>query len=337
MISRLKTRINNYLNSDKQYPTVIAIASGLYPMFYCYSGNFSLFNSVEHLLFFLLVFIGLPILVFNVVSWLMKLFNLKKYSLFVFSVLNVFTSLYFIKIIIYSGLHLKKTMLLIIITFLFALFLKKHLKKLVVLQYLMALISLVGLIYMIFSNLMIPNDWQNQPDAIVDISFKKTPNVYYIQPDGYVNFKELKAGFYNYDNSVFESYLDKTGFISYPNFRTNYSSTLSSNSSIFMMKHHYYNNRISDFELYNARDMIISKNPVLDIFKNNGYKTYYISETDYMLYNRPTMGYDYCNIDYNDFSFIKPGITEPVNINANVEQTVSETIDQPKFFFIQII
>jgi len=46
-----------------------------------------------------------------------------------------------------------------------------------------------------------------------------------------------------------------------------------------MMRHHYYNNRISNYELYNARNMIVSNNPVLDIFKANNDKTYFITET----------------------------------------------------------
>ena len=205
------------------------------------------------------------------------------------------------------------------------------------LQYLLAVVSFVGLIFIIFSNLNILKDWQNQPDNIVDVTFKKKPNVYFIQPDGYVNFSELKRGLYNYDNGSFESFLSDNGFTSYPNIRSNYSTTLSSNSSFFMMKHHYLNNRISDFELYNARDMIISKNPVLDVFKNNGYKTYYVTETDYLLFNRPKMGYDYCNIDYLDIPFIRPGILDPIDISSEIKTTVSEVIDQPKFFFIHFL
>jgi hypothetical protein len=337
MLTKLRKVVYHYLNSDKQFPTVMAIGSGLYPMLYCFSGNFSLFNSIEHLLFFLLVFIGLPILVFNATHWLLKTVEQKNYSAFIFSFLNVFAFLFFIKTITYSGAQLKKTLVIIIVAVLIAMFLKKHIKKLVLLQYLLAVVSFIGLIFIIFSNLNISNDWQNQPDNIADVTFKKKPNVYFIQPDGYVNFSELKGGFYNYDNSRFESFLSDNGFTSYPSVRSNYSTTLSSNSSFFMMKHHYFNNRISDFELYNARDMIISKNPVLDVFKNNGYKTYYVSETDYLLFNRPKMGYDYCNIGYFDFPFIRPGISEPIDINAEIETTVSEIVDQPKFFFIHLL
>lgn len=185
MISNLKKRIDNYLHSDKLYPTVIAIASGLYPMLYCYSKNFSLFNSIAHLLFFLLVFIGLPILVFNSVHWLLKKVKFKKQVLFTFTFLNVCTILFFIKTITYADAQLKKSLFIIIIAFLIAMFLKKHLKKLVVLQYVLAIIGFVNLLFIIYGNFKISNAWHNQPDTIEAVIFKKKPIVYFIQPNPY--------------------------------------------------------------------------------------------------------------------------------------------------------
>ena len=294
-------------------------------------------NSLEHLVYFLLVFITVPILVFNLFYWLFKKLKLKKHSMLALAILNVFTFLFLIKTITYSGAQRKKTVLVIIIAILFAIFLKKYLKKLVLLQYLLALVGFISLIVIIYTNQNISNEWQEQPDAIRDIEFKKKPNVYVIQPDGYTNFSELNKGYYNYDNSNFESFLNQSNFTQYPNFRSNYSTTLSSNSSFFMMKHHYYNNRISDFELYNARDIIISKNPVLDIFKANSYKTYFITETGYMLFNRPKMGYDYCNFDYGEISFVSPGISDPIDVSLDLTSAISEISEQPKFFFIQLL
>lgn len=130
MITRLKTTITNYLNSDKNYLIVMAIASGLYPMLYCYSRNFSLFNSLDQLLVFLIVFIGFPIILFYATNWLLNIFKLRAYNLFVFSLLNIFTFLFFIKTITYSGLQLKKTAAIIVISLFFAFILKKQLKNL---------------------------------------------------------------------------------------------------------------------------------------------------------------------------------------------------------------
>lgn len=337
MIARLRQVVTGYIESDKLFPTVIALASGLYPILYCYSKNFSIVNSVEHLMFFISSFIILPIIVFNGIHWLLRKFNKRKYSLLALAILNVFTFLFLIKTITYDGAQRKKTVLVIVIAVLFALFLRKQLKRLVLLQLLLAIISLATLIPIIYQNLSISNAWQQQPDDIIDVQFKLKPNVYVIQPDGYTNFSELSKGYYNFDNSEFESFLSENGFTNYPNFRSNYSTTLSSNSSFFMMKHHYYNNRISDFELYNARDVIISKNPVLDIFKSNGYKTHFVTETGYMLFNRPKMGYDYCNFDYSEIPYISPGISDPINISVELEQTINDELNQPKFFFIQLL
>jgi hypothetical protein len=337
MISRVRKLVKNYINSDKQYPTLIAVASGLYPLLYCYSRNFSLVNSFEHFLFFIVAFIVLPIGVFNAGYWIVKRTKLKRYGKNTLAFLNVFTFLYLIKSITFFGLHLKKTLLVIIVAILFGIFLKKHLKKLVLFQYLLSFVALLNLIPIIYTNLKISNEWQNQPDHIIDVEFKTKPNVYVIQPDGYVNFSEIDKGFYNFDNGNFKTFLKSEGFTLYPNFRSNYSTTLSSNSSAFMMKHHYYNNKVSSFEIYNGRDMIVSENPVLDIFKNNGYKTHFITETGYMLFNRPHMGFDYCNIDYADIPFVNPGITTSVDIKLSLKTAINNDSNSPKFFFLQIL
>ncbi len=337
MILRLRKLVNNYLANDKQYPTIIAIASGLYPLLYCYSRNFSLVNSVDHLLFFIVAFIVLPIVVFNTVYWLLKKAKLKRYGRNVLAFFNVFTFLYLIKTITFFGLHLKKTLLVIIVAILFSIFLKKYLKKLILFQYVLAFIGLLSLTYIIYNNLKTSNEWQNQPDNIVDVKFKVKPNVYVIQPDGYVNFSEIDKGFYNFNNDSFKLFLETKGFTVYPDFRSNYSTTLSSNSSAFMMKQHYYNNKVSSFEIYNGRDMIVSENPVLEIFKNNGYKTHFITETGYMLFNRPRMGFDYCNIDYTSIPFVNPGISNPVDIITPLNTAITEDNNIPKFFFLQIL
>ncbi len=56
--------------------------------------------------------------------------------------------------------------------------------------------------------------------------------------------------------------------------------------------------------------MIVSENPVLTIFKNNGYKTHFITETGYMLFNRPRKGFDYYNIDYADIPFVNTSVPD---------------------------
>ena len=99
-----------------------------------------------------------------------------------------------------------------------------------------------------------------QPDDIEKVQFKKRPNIYYIQPDGYVNFSEMVKGYYKNDNSAFKHFLEDNGFKNYDDIRSNYTSTLVSNSATFSMMHHYYNNGFNFTEIANAREIIISKN-----------------------------------------------------------------------------
>lgn len=157
---------------------------------------------------------------------------------------------------------------------------------------------------MVFKNIFIENDWKKQPDDILDTKFKTKPNIYFIQPDGYANSKNLKNEIYNFNNSVFDEFLIENNFKVYEEFKSNYNSTLSSNSSCFNMKHHFYNDR-NKFNY--SRDNIIGKNPVLEIFKSNQYKTFFITEKTYLLMNKPKIYYDYVNFSLEEIPFFKDG------------------------------
>ena len=192
MITKLKRVVDSFLKSDKQFPVITAIASGLYPMLYCYSKNFSIVNSLDHFLFFIVAFLCIPIVVFKLVHWVSKFNSLKKYDKYILPFFNIFTFLFLIKTIAYAGFDKKKTLLVILISIIFAVFFNKYLKKIVVFQYLLAFVSAISLTFIISKNLRISNEWQVQPDDIVKVEFKIKPNIYFIQPDGYVNFSEIK-------------------------------------------------------------------------------------------------------------------------------------------------
>ncbi|MBE9489785.1 MAG: hypothetical protein IMY67_05780, partial [Bacteroidetes bacterium] len=97
-----------------------------------------------------------------------------------------------------------------------------------------------------------------------------------------------------------------------------------------------YNRSISFSEAINARNVIISKNTVLDIFKNNNYKTYFLAEKPYLLLNRPEIGYDECNFSYDDISYIGTGLGERQDILTPLNTYIEAGVNQPKFFFIEM-
>ncbi|HSE59009.1 MAG TPA: YidC/Oxa1 family membrane protein insertase [Nitrospiraceae bacterium] len=117
------------------------------------------------------------------------------------------------------------------------------------------------------------------------VRFARTPNVYYIVPDAYPNAEGLKTVF-GLDPGEFYERLKAQGFAIYPFALSNYMSTLASMSSILGMDHHYYRGGIGNFEFLNARQFIVSEqNPVVKIFRNNGYQVHYVHETDYLFWN----------------------------------------------------
>ena len=220
----------------------------------------------------------------------------------------------------------------IFLAILFSIFLNKYLNKVVVIQFILAIISLLSFAQ---NNYAISNKWKNLPDDILNINFKKKPNIYFIQPDGYVNFSELKGENYNTDFTDFENYLADNGFTYYYDFRSNYYSTLSSNSATFNMKHHYYNDKPQLSEVLNARNNIVSENAVLSIFKQNGYSTHFISELPYLLLNKTKLGFDTSNFIDDEISYISKGLGKPVDILNPLKKEFFNKSDLSKFFFIE--
>ncbi len=326
-----------FFKQNFAYPALTAILSGLYPALFYYSNNYHIVNSWEHVRYFAFVFLAIPIVVFIFFYLIFSTKNIQNYKKYVLPFLSVFTLLYLLKICIYIPVERKIIVGIFILSCLFSYFLNRYFNHWFRFLVLLNIIGIITLSHTLYKRLNYSKKWMQQPDDIVSVLFKKKPNVYFIQPDGYANPSQLKRGYYQFDNSDFESFLNQHNFISYPNFRSNYTTTLSSNGAIFTMKHHYYNLDSQSNEVQFARNIIISDNAVLSIFKNNGYKTYYLAESPYLLLNRPTMGYDYCNINYQDFKYLNEGIGRTWDVLNPFKQIVLEKTKQPKFVFLELL
>ncbi len=335
-MSSLRQNVIKFIQSKKEIPIISAFAAGIYPLCYYYYSNVTLLNSWSQFLYCILIFIVLPIVVFKGVHILLKnvsqLSFIRKYT---FSVLN-FTWAAFLLVFITFGTKLKIIGLALIVAAAAGLLLYRFLKRIVVLQFLMATVATILLIKFLAFDVIYPDEWIGQPDNIKNAKLKKTPNIYFIQPDGYANISEMGKGYYDFDNSDFENYLDALNFKQYEDYRSNYYSTLSSNSSLFGMKHHYYNfPKDKAREVFNSRDVIAGENPVIEILKQNKYKTFYILEKSYLLANRPEIHYDYCNIGFDEFTKFSRGFHIKKDIEADFKSVFSNDKGDRNFYFIE--
>ncbi|WP_265200612.1 hypothetical protein [Aureitalea sp. L0-47] len=322
--------------SEKYLFLFAAIAAGAYPIFFYFTNNYSLVNTWGHVAYFAIMFICVPLVIFFVLDRVSRLKTLDKVRKYVLPFLNIFVFLFLLKVCLYAGLQKKLIVLIFVISVVFTFFLHKYLRKVIVLQLILAVIGVFSVIPKVYGQLNYSNEWMRQPDDIENAVFVKKPNVYVIQPDGFVNFTELKKGYYNYDISEFENFLLDNSFVNYPEFRSNYASTLASNSATFMMKHHYYNGGRSYSEAINARNLLISGNAVLDLFKKNGYITHFLAQKPYLLLNRPEMGYHKSNLSLDDVGYIGTGLGPQRDLMPHLKQFMEEDPDEPKFFFMEI-
>lgn len=295
-------------------------------------------DSLGQLFFFIAFFLLIPVLI----NILLKVFSgkitfvAKNYTL----LLTISNLVGFASLVTYSIIGPKKKIILLvmILTIGLAFLLKKHLKKAVLIELLLALIVAVQLAFYVGNNLNFSTAWKQLPDKISEATFNKKPNVYIIQPDGYANASTLKKPPYTFDNSAFESFLTENNFKIYPNFRSNYSNTVTSNSSMFAMKHHYYKKpKPSSKEAHGLRKSIAGKNAAVALFNKNGYKTSLLIESPYLIVNRPELEYDYCSISYKELSFLSRGFDMNVNVLDEMEKALEENKNQANFYFVEKI
>jgi len=333
MIEKLRKKILAFISSPKDVPLLAGFSIGIYMVLYYYSKNFGLANSWQQLLFFTTYYMLLPI---TVIYAGYKFFSKAAFAVykrhFLFVATIGFMGFYLLQLS-FVGMPKKGIFIafIVVVTALSFKF-KNYYKFFVLLILFLSLFNITPVLRMGYIAVTSSSEWKEQPDAITKIVFKETPNIYYIQPDGYTSFKNLRDSNHNFDNSAFESFLTQNGFTLYDDYRSNYFSTLLSNTSMFSMKHHYLERNI---DAYAARGIIIGDNPVLDILKHNGYKTHFVTEKPYLIINRPKMGYDDCNIDYFDMPFIKDGWDDNQDLKVGLEDAMMSQQLGGNFYFIE--
>jgi hypothetical protein len=98
------------------------------------------------------------------------------------------------------------------------------------------------------------------------------------------------------------------------------------------MKHHYLERSNNT---YGARAVIMGDNPVLRVLKNNGYKTNFISQSPYLLINRPALGYDYANISYSELPFLKDGLNVEKDVSKSLKFAMQKNSKSGNFYFVE--
>lgn len=229
----------------------------------------------------------------------------------------------------------KALVIIFIVSVLLSLKLHKNYKKLVVIILLMTVLPIAKNIVHIYDHFR-NTAWLQPPEDIADLKFVNTPNVYMIQPDGYVNEQMMESDLYNHKTDLFD-WLRENEFKVYDNFRSNYLASLSSNSSMFAMKHHYYGGSlIHSIETPRAREAIVGESAVIRTFKNNGYKTFFVAQDEYFQQNKGPAGFDYYNIGLEEIpSFCNGNMVKKIVFEDLKLAMKSNQSKQPKFFFVE--
>ena len=318
------------------YGYKVALAAGLYPFLHYYNSNFDLADSFAQLAFLVAISFGIPFALVILSKYVFATTWLKKFEKYRLTAINLVVFFGLISLLVF--LSNKKMMVAVmgaggLLSFIFY----RYLSKIVVIQFLLAILSFVTLVPRLWFMATYDTAWTTIEPSLQQIKLTHTPNIYVIQPDGYANFSHLNKPPYSYDNSAFESMLEEKGFVNYPRFRSNYYSTLTSNSSMFAMKHHYYQNTYpGNLKTYGSQEVVVGDyNNALKILENNTYKTHFITDNSYFLVNRKQKAFDYCNVDQAKVKLYDSGGVPYTDIVSDFSEVMKTLSTQPNFFFIE--
>ncbi|MCA0132862.1 alkaline phosphatase family protein [Winogradskyella alexanderae] len=336
-MSSLRDKIQDFISSEKEAPLLTFLAIAITPVLFYVSNNYWAVNSLSHLLFFSAFIFGFVLLLYGIYFFVFRRIgrfkSKQKHVLFWLITLAVIIFLSQT----YFNSTLKRIALLVgmaVIGFVLPFNPRKHYKKMVVVLLLFSCLSFVRMSVNIYEDIK-RDIWLEQPDDIENVKFKSFPNVYMIQPDGYVSKKMMQSSPYNYKSDLYD-WLDVNGFKVYDNFRSNYPASLTSNASLFAMKQHKYADMIfPKIEFANGREVITKHNPVASIFNSNGYETYFIAEDEYFQQNKKQEIFDYYNIEKDDFSHLTKGGNEVRDVYKDFKAVYKPLDSTPKFFFIE--
>tara|TARA_R100000935_G_scaffold1847_3_gene5584 strand:- start:45319 stop:46776 length:1458 start_codon:yes stop_codon:yes gene_type:complete len=322
--------------SLKKYEVKVALAAGLYPFLHYYNGNFDMADSWLQLGFLVAICFVLPFMLMALSKPMFRLGFLQKLEKYRMTGVNLVMFSGLIAMLIFLG-NKKFIAVVLFCAALLSFLVYKYLKKIIVIQFLLAALSVITLVPKLWFMIQYNADWTQISSELQEVQLAQKPNIYVIQPDGYANFSHLSKPPYSYDNSAFESYLSNQGFINHPNYRSNYYSTLTSNAALFSMKHHYYQNTYpGNLKTMGAQEVVVGPyNNTLNILKNNGYTSHFITDNSYFLINGKQTAFDHCNIERKQVKIYDTGPVRGADIIPDFDAAMANLPQGANFVFIE--
>ena len=331
----MKKALHRFLESQKDYPLFSGLVCGLYAFLFYYSNNFAAIFSWAHFFYFLLVFVGISMTVFGLVYFGMgKIERLKPYRRQALFILIITLTIALLSQAMFLTLKKKLIAVALVMSVVMAWKLFNHYKKLLVLIMVMALIPTGKCLIHIYEHINAVT-WIESSESLSDVVFKHKPNIYVIQPDGYVAQETLETAPYDHKSDLYD-WLATHDFEVYQGVRSNYPASLASNASMFAMKQHCYGNMIRPtFELPEARRIISGSNPVIDVLKQNNYHTSFVVQDEYFQQNRDALVYDYYNIKHEEIPFFSNDNNVKKVVFDDLKYAMNLPTEKPKFYFVE--
>ena len=313
----------------------IAFICGFYPLIFYVSNNFYAVNSWGHLAYFTAFFIGLSVAYFGLLELFFTVFKkLEKFRLHAVFISVIMVTAMLMSYAIRMRLQKKVLLGVLLVSVLLSLKLRDRYRKIAILIGVMAILPVCNTFLKLYQqNKSAP--WTEIAADIKDIQFQAKPNVYMIQPDGYVNETMMEGSLYQHTSTLFE-WLRQRDFTTYNHFRSNYPASIPSNAALFTMQHHFFGETFfSGLEMPMGREMISGQNTTNYVFQNNGYETFFLAQDEYFQQNLKFGEFDHYNIAMEEIPYFSRGDERVKVLQDDLRDVLGTSTNAPKFVFIE--
>jgi len=287
-------------NSNKLYYYLSGILILVSPLMQYYLNNTIYFSTTSVILYFIIL-LGIPILLIAATNYLNK-YNLSVNFLFG-AIIALFFTLYILSIltdiaslIAENNFFVHIISLLIISCIFIWLY---HKSKIAILLF--SLVLLIGSLFQIIAN---PTKYINRTekknnhksdlyDYLSSLEIKRSPNIYYLLYDSYINENLMK--FYDIDNSKQMNYLREKNFQISKYVYSIATGTASSTAPLF---------EVANIDIEGqSKNIILGNSTVDNLLQKNGYETHYIVCEYFLRGLTIPFGGDFLNNKNKEFIF----------------------------------
>ena len=304
-------------------PIGMVLTMGCWSLLHLYQNNWQLVNTNAQLRWMLQTFLLLPVLSVVFILFMQRYIRIKWLALGM-----AFAWIPVVVIIAVTGSVAYKTLALSgLVGAAVGYLVRRHAVKVLLLEVVVLFTAFVSYVFAV----KIETGPEPAPGLELMANIAVTderPNIYVLQPDGYVSPATLRKQPYALQEATIQAALEQRGFSWNLDFESNYDNTLESNASLFRAGY-LPESRIA------LRKAIVQNNNMLRFLKEHGYRAHLVTDTPYLIMNGIAPSFDTYSFQDEDLPPLNRAFRSRSDTLEELGELLATNDKQSRFVFME--